>query len=723
MLRFNDIIEQVEQYVPSADLSLLEKAYVFSAKVHQKQERLSGEPYLIHPLEVAGILAEMRLDVATVATGFLHDTLEDTLTSLDEIQETFGDEIAHLTDGVSKISKMSFQTRQQQQAENFRKMVFAMVKDIRIILVKLADRLHNMRTLHYHTPERQKEIAQETMDIYAPIANRLGIDRIKTELEELAFRYLEPRAHQELSRKIAKTKKERERYMEEVRGIILEKLNEFGIKGEVTGRVKQLHSIYQKMETQGIEFHDVYDITAFRLIVETVKDCYATLGVIHSLWRPVPGKFKDYIALPKGNMYQSLHTNVIGPYGERIEIQIRTWEMHKMAEDGIAAHWKYKEGEKLDEEDEQRFTWLRQILDWHGDLEDSGEFLHALKVDLFPTEVYVFTPKGEVKEFSRGATPVDFAYSIHSEVGHHCRMAKVNGRVVPLDYELKNGDRVEIVTSPKEHPSRDWLRFVKTSRARAKISHWLKAQERERSIQLGRGLCEREFKKYGLNFSRMTKAGDLQKATEELSLTGIDDLLASVGYGKITPSQVIGRVAPDKLRTEEEREEGRLEKVIKRVTRRSKQLITVDGINDVMVSFARCCAPVPGDEIIGFITRGRGVTIHTADCTNALAADPKRRIEVRWSLDKDTIVPARIRIHSADRKGMLAAITSAIADKEINIIGVQMKLVGDGNTVATFDVEIGNIKQLRNVISAICAIKGVMRVERIKGWQEDLAPS
>lgn len=723
MLRFNDIAEQVESYNPLADLGLLEKAYVFSAKVHQGQVRRSGAPYLIHPLEVAGILAKMKLDVAAVATGFLHDTIEDTLTTLEEIRENFGDEIAQLVDGVTKISKMSFQTREEHQAENFRKMVMAMVKDIKVVLIKLADRLHNMRTLDFLSPERQQEIGRETLDIYAPLANRLGIDWIKTELEELSFRYLEPQAYKELSQKVAKTKKERERYVEEVRSIILEKLQEFGIYGEVTGRVKQLYSIYQKMKRLGVEFHDVYDITAFRIIVGTVKECYEALGVIHSLWRPVPGKFKDYIALHKGNMYQSLHTTVIGPYGERIEVQIRTWQMHRIAEEGIAAHWKYKEEGEIDEEGERRFAWLRQLLDWQMDLKDSREFLKTLKVDLFPTEVYVFTPRGEVREFPKGATPVDFAYSIHTDVGHQCVRAKVNGRLVSLNYQLLNGDTVEIITSPKHRPSRDWLKFVKTSRAKTKILQWIKAQQKERSVALGRELCERDFKKFGLHFSKSLKSGDLQKIAQEFSLTNEEEILASIGYGKITTQQVIGRLAPEKVRIDEKKErEGRLEKVIKKVTSRSKGIVKIDGMDDVLMSFAGCCNPLPGDKIVGFITRGRGVIVHTVDCINALAADPRRHIEARWALEGDTTFPTRIRIYSADRKGMLATISSSISSNGVNITGAQIKTSGDGNAVATFDIEIGNVRQLKKVIGALQKIKGVMRVERVKGWQGPLGP-
>jgi guanosine-3',5'-bis(diphosphate) 3'-pyrophosphohydrolase len=602
-------------------------------------------------------------------------------------------------------------------------MVLAMVKDIKVILIKLADRLHNMRTLHFLDPQKQGEIAQETLEIFAPIANRLGIDWIKTELEELAFRYLEPQAYRGLSQKVAKTKKERERYVEKVKGIIIEKLNEFSIRGEVTGRIKQLSSINQKMKRQGIEFHDVYDITAFRIIVGTVKECYEALGIIHSLWPPVPGKFNDYIALPKGNMYQSLHTTVIGPYGERIEIQIRNWEMHMIAEEGIAAHWKYKENGKIDEKDEKRFSWLRQLLEWQMDLEDNREFFQTVKVDLFPTEVYVFTPNGEVKEFPKGATPVDFAYSIHTDVGHQCVRAKVSGRLVSLDYQLQNGDTVEIITSAKHHPSRDWLKFVKTSRAKTKILQWIKAQQREKSIALGRDLCERDFKRFGLKFSKYWKPGDFEKVAHEFSLTNGEDLLASIGYGKITTQQVIGRLAPETLRIDEKKEaEGGLEKVIKRMTSRPKGVVKIDGIDDVLMSFAGCCNPLPGDKIVGFITRGRGVTIHTADCINALAADTRRCIEARWALDGDTTFPTRIRIYSADKKGMLADISSAISGYKVNITGAQIKTTADGNAESTFDIEIENLTQLKKVINSLQKIEGVMKVERIRGWQVPVGP-
>src|SRR5512139_1178460 len=496
MLRFNDILERLTAYNPNADIDLLKKAYVFSAKVHTGQARLSGEPYLNHPLEVAGILTQLKLDVASVATGLLHDTVEDTLTTADEIRENFGGEIAQLVDGLTKISQISLRSSEEHQAENFRKMILAMVKDIRVILIKLADRLHNMRTLKYHTPEKQAEIAQETLDIYAPLAHRLGIDWIKSELEDLAFRYLHTDIYDEIQRKIAKKERERARYIDEVKRTLMKKLYENRIEGEVTGRLKQIYSIYLKMKEQNIDFDQVYDITAFRVVVNSIKECYDVLGIIHSLWKPIPGKFKDYIGLPKENMYQSLHTTVIGPYGERIEIQIRTHDMHRVAEEGIAAHWKYKEGKVIEEAEDKRFTWLRQLLEWQRDLKDDTEFIESVKVDLFPHEVYVFTPKGAVRQFPVGATPVDFAYGIHSDIGNHCVGARVNGRLVPLKYGFQSGDTVEIMTSPSQKPSKDWLKFVKTSRAKTKIRQWFKTEEREKSITLGKDLLEKELRKY-----------------------------------------------------------------------------------------------------------------------------------------------------------------------------------------------------------------------------------
>ncbi len=716
MLRFNDILERLTSYNPNADTDLLKKAYVFSAKVHSGQARLSGEPYLNHPLEVAGILTQLKLDVASVATGLLHDTVEDTLTNLKEIQENFGEEVAQLVDGLTKISLISLRSSEEHQAENFRKMILAMVKDIRVILIKLADRLHNMRTLKYHTPEKQAEIAQETLDIYAPLAHRLGIDWIKSELEGLAFQYLYPEIYEEIRRKIAKKEKERARYSDEVKRILMKKLYENRIEGEVTGRLKQIYSIYLKMKEQNIDFDQVYDITAFRFIVNSIKECYDVLGIIHSLWKPIPGKFKDYIGLPKENMYQSLHTAVIGPYGERIEIQIRTHEMHKIAEEGIAAHWKYKEGKVVEEADDKRFTWLRQLLEWQRDLKDNREFIESVKVDLFPNEVYIFTPKGAVKQFPIGSTPIDFAYSIHSDVGNHCVGAKVNGKIVPLRYELRSGDTVEILTSPNQKPSKDWLKFVKTSRAKTKIRQCFTAEEREKSIILGKEILEKELRKYDLQQAKLIKLGELAKVASEFSFQGVDDLIAAVGYGKITANQIIGKILPqEKLEQQkEELKEGRFKHLVQKITRTPKDALLIKGIDNVMVRYAGCCNPVPGDKVVGFITRGRGVTIHTADCQNAMDDDPHRKVEVEWDSTKEYSYPVRIRIYSEDKKGLLGEISNSLSSNKANIKNAKVDTTEDKKAISTFEVEIRDLNHLNKVIRALEKIKGVQGVERMR---------
>ena len=716
MLRFNDILERLTSYNPYADTDLLRKAYVFSAKVHLGQVRLSGEPYLNHPLEVAGILTQLRLDVASVATGLLHDSVEDTLTNLQEVRENFGEEIAQLVDGVTKISQISLQSSEDGQAENFRKMILAMVKDIRVILVKLADRLHNMRTLEYHSPEKQIEIAQETLDIYAPLANRLGIDWIKSELQDLAFQYLHPDIYEEIKRKIAKKEKERSRYVDEVKRTLMKKLYENHLEGEVTGRLKQIHSIYLKMKGQNIDFDQVYDITAFRVVVNTIKECYDVLGIIHSIWKPIPGKFKDYVGLPKENMYQSLHTSVIGPYGERIEIQIRTREMHEIAEEGIAAHWKYKEGKALEEVDDKRFTWLRQLLEWQRDLKDDAEFIESVKVDLFPHEVYVFTPKGSVKQFPVGATPVDFAYSVHSDVGNHCSGAKVNSKIVPLRYELRSGDTVEIMTSPNQKPSKDWLKFAKTARAKTKIRQWFTNEEREKSINLGKEILEKELRKYNLQQVKLIKSGDLAKVANEFSYQGVDDLIAAVGYGKVTANQIIGKILPQERleQQREEQEEGRLKRLFKKITRGPKDALLIKGIDNVMVRYAGCCNPLPGDKVVGFITRGRGVTIHAADCQNAMDDDPNRKVEVEWDSTKEYSYPVRIRIYSDDKKGLLAEISTSISSNGANITNARVHTTEEKKAVSTFEMEIRDLNHLKKVIKALEKIKGVDQVERLR---------
>jgi guanosine-3',5'-bis(diphosphate) 3'-pyrophosphohydrolase len=719
MIRLNDILEKMSPYLPGADFSLIEKAYVFSAKVHQGQVRLSGETYLTHPLEVAAILAEMKMDIATVASGLLHDTVEDTYATLDEIRETFGPEIATLVDGLTKISKMTLATHEEQQAENFRKMLLAMSKDIRIVLIKLADRLHNMRTLEFLSPENQVKIAQETLDIYAPLANRLGIDRIKTELEDLSFRYLHPEEYRDLARGVAWKKEEREKYIRVVSSIISEKLSSYGLVGKVSGRPKHFYSIYKKMKAQNVEFEQVYDLIAFRIILGTIKDCYEALGIIHSLWKPVPGRFKDYIAMPKANGYQSLHTTVIGPYGERVEIQIRTEEMNRTAEEGIAAHWQYKEGKGIAPKDSKQFAWVRQLLEWQQDLRDPREFLETVKIDLFPDEVYVFTPKGDVKQFPIGSTPVDFAYSIHTQIGQQCVGAKVNGKIVPLRYQLKNGDTIEIITSPAHQPSKDWLKFVKTSRARTKIRQWIKAEARERSVDLGKEICEREFKRYHLDFAKMIKSEEMNKIVGDFSFQSFDDLMAEVGYGNISSNQIIGKLIPaerfEKEKLEKEmKADSRLKRLAQKI-RREPSGIQIRGIQDMMVRFARCCNPLPGDPISGYITRGRGVTVHTADCPNILGSDPERMLPVSWNLKEKAIHAVRVRVTCNDKKGLLAEISTALASSEVNIIRAGVITTEDKKAICNFELEVHDLKHLQNAFRSLIKLKNVLKVERLRG--------
>jgi guanosine-3',5'-bis(diphosphate) 3'-pyrophosphohydrolase len=714
LIRLNDILEKVSRNFPGADLTLIEKAYVFSAKVHQGQVRLSGEPYLIHPLAVTAILADMKMDIGTVAAGLLHDTVEDTYTTLEEIQDLFGPEIAALVDGLTKISRITLATHEEQQSENFRKMLLAMAKDIRIVIIKLADRLHNMRTLEHLPPETQIKIAQETLDIYAPIANRLGIDRIKTELEDLSFRFLHPDEYRKLAEAIAWKREEREKYILEVSSIISEKLASYGLIGKVSGRPKHFYSIYRKMKAQNLEFDQVYDLIAFRIILATIKDCYEALGIIHSLWKPVPGRFKDYIAMPKANGYQSLHTTVIGPYGERVEIQIRTEEMNRTAEEGIAAHWQYKEGKVLDPKDTKQFAWVRQLLEWQQDLRDPREFLETVKIDLFPDEVYVFTPKGDVKQFPVGATPVDFAYSIHTEIGHQCVGAKINGKIVPLRYQLKNGDIVEIISSPNHQPSKDWLKFVKTSRARTKIRQWIKAEARERSVDLGREICEREFKKYHLDFAKFLKSEEMKKVVSDFSLQTVDDMMAEVGYGNVSCKQIVGKLIPSERLERGKTEESRLKRLAQKI-RREPSGIQIREIRDMMVRFGKCCNPLPGDKITGYITRGRGVTVHTSDCPNVLSSDPERLIQVSWNLQEKAVHSVRVRVIANDKKGLLADISSVLASTEINIIRAHMVATEDKKAVGDFELEVRDLKHLQDAFRALNKLKNILKVERVRG--------
>ncbi|BBA70686.1 RelA/SpoT family protein [Geobacter sulfurreducens] len=715
MIRLNDILDKVVTYNPVADLDLIRKAYVYCAKVHQGQTRLSGEPYLVHPMEVAGVLADLKLDVPTVVTGLLHDTIEDTLTTREELEGMFGAEVANLVDGVTKIGKIHFKTKEESQAENFRKMLLAMANDIRVILVKLADRLHNMRTLQYQPEPKQRSISRETLDIYAPLANRLGISWIKSELEDLSFRYLEPQIYYDLASKVAKKKKERESYVEEVRQIIVSKLAEHDLKGDVFGRSKHLYSIWRKMQARNVDIDQIYDLVAIRVMVNDIRECYEVLGIIHSTWKPIPGRFKDYIAMPKGNMYQSLHTTVIGPHGERMEVQIRTSDMHRVAEAGIAAHWKYKEGKGYDEKEVKRFAWLRQLLEWQQELQDSHEFMNTVKVELFPEEVYVFTPRGDVKSFPKGSTPIDLAYTIHTDIGHRCVGAKVNGKLVPLKYELKNGDIVEVITSPHHTPSKDWLKIVKSSRARNKIRAWIKTEERVRSISLGKEILEKEFRRYSLNLAKLQKAGEIKRVASEFGLSTDDDVMAAVGYGKLSANQVIGKLLPEeKLQERQEQKESRIGKMIGKLTGSSLSAIQIGGVDDVLVRFGKCCNPVPGDDIIGFITRGRGVTIHTADCPVALENDPERRIAVTWNRERKAALPVKIRVSCHDQKGILANITQAITDCEANISSASIQSTVDKRGVNIFEVDVTDLDHLKRVMNNIMKLSGVISVERMK---------
>ncbi len=717
MIRLHDILDMVSAYNPEANLDEIKKAYVFAAKAHQGQTRRSGEPYLTHPLEVAGYLARMRLDVPSIVTAFLHDTVEDTVASLEEIEQFFGKEIATLVDGVTKLSRIVFSTMQERQAENFRKMIMAMALDIRVILVKLADRVHNMRTLQYLPEPKQVRIAQETLDIYAPIANRLGMQQIKTELEDLALKYLKPDVFRLIDEKVRQRKMQREKFINEVRSTVQKKMMDHNIDAEITGRVKHYYSIMKKMEAQNIPLDEVHDIVAFRILVKDVQQCYEALGVIHALWRPVPGKFKDYIAMPKANNYRSLHTTVIGPHGDRVEFQIRTSDMHEIAEHGIAAHWKYKEGRVIADKDEMKFKWIRRLLEWQRELSDPAEFLDTVKLDLFADDVYVFTPNGELRELPRGSTPVDFAYSIHTDVGHSCVGAKVNGKIVPLRYQLHSGDAVEILTGKEKRPHKDWLQFVKTSRAKAKIRSYLRLEEREQSAAIGRELLEKALSKYHLNVNRILKSKELDQFAKNASYDGPQSVLAAVGYGKVSPMQIISLfVSADELEREEVKEkvkESVVEKLVRKITK-PRGLVKVSGMRDMMVHFSKCCCPLPGDSIVGYVTRGRGVSIHVADCPRAVAMDPARRIIVEWDAPEGSLSEATIRVICVDRPGLLASITDAITHEGVNISAASVRTTEDKTAINTFELQLKDVNQLRAVIKSLQKLKGIISVERVR---------
>jgi GTP diphosphokinase / guanosine-3',5'-bis(diphosphate) 3'-diphosphatase len=720
--QLEELIRRVQLYNPQADVMLIRRAYDYSARMHSEQKRKSGEPYVIHPLNVALIIVQLRLDVASIVTGLLHDVVEDTRASLDEVQGLFGAEVARLVDGVTKVSRITFSSREEKQAENFRKMIIAMAHDIRVVLIKLADRLHNMRTLDHLAPDKQEEISRETMEIYAPIAHRLGIYWLKSELEDYSFRYLNPPAYAMLKAYVAKTRAEREEYIRSVIEILGRRLKEAGVNAEVTGRPKHFFSIHAKMQQEELSFDQIYDLVAFRIIVMSLRECYEALGVVHANWKPVPGRFKDYIALPKVNMYQSLHTTVIGPRGQRMEVQIRSREMHEVAEQGIAAHWTYKEGAPAQLRDTERFAWLRRLIEWQQNLKDPDEFLSTVKDDLFAEEVFVFTPKGDLLDFPQGATVIDFAYRIHSQVGQHLSAARANGRMVPLRYRLKSGDTIEVVTSERQSPGKDWMSFAVTARAKSRIRQWLRAQQAERSIKWGITLIDRELEPLGLTVAQLRPGKRFEPVLKEFSYRDIDSLLAAVGYGIITATQLLAKLlTPDELKVYRAEkapappassDNGRPARDTRRTP--SGNAVIVSGVGDMLVRFARCCSPLPGEEIIGFITRGRGVTVHLKGCPHAMVSDPQRRVPVVWKEGEDSPRPIRLEVLSIDQPGLLAAMSKTIASAGVNISTAEVKATGnDGRALSVFELSVGSARQLNVLIHQIAAIDGVMRVARV----------
>ena len=711
MLRPETILKTLQSYDPGADPQRFDHAIHYIQQKFKGYVHPSGGAYFQHALEVAEILVRLRLDFNSILAGLLHEALLKELAEESEIRKEFGDDVADLVRGVEKISRMALRSSDGRQSENFRKMLVALARDLRVILIKLADRLCNMRVIDNFPEEDQLTKARETLEIYAPLANRLGISWVKSELEDLSFCRLNPEVCRELSVRVARRKKERKTYISEVQKRLNRILRECQIDGEVYGRFKHLYSIYKKIERQQIDFDQVYDFIAFRIIVTNVRECYELLGMIHEAWRPIPGRFKDYIAMPKANGYQSLHTTVVGPDGERMEVQIRTHDMHEVAEGGIAAHWQYKEGDKASSAVDKRFGWLRQMLEWQQDLRDSSDYLNLVKVDLFPDEVYVFTPDGEVKELPRDATPIDFAFAVHSDVGMHCNGARVNGRLVPLKTVLNNGDIVEIITSAAQRPSKDWLKFVRTSKARNKIRQFVKIEQRERSLELGRELLDKELRKHSSTLNRVISSGEINTAVSELGYREHEDLLAAVGYGKVTPGQVVARTLP---RGDVKRTPGHIGRVMEKIKRKPSSAIRVQGIDDILVRFAKCCNPLPGDEVIGFITRGRGVTVHTSDCPHVLEDDPDRRVEVSWDAGKQTTRIVKVRVFCSDKKGILASITSAITDAQANIVAANVVSTSDHRGLNTFDLEVRDLNHLKKVFSAIQKVRGVERIERLR---------
>jgi GTP pyrophosphokinase len=714
----DQLLDRVRSYNAEADVGVVRKAYEFSAKAHEGQLRRSGEPYLQHPIAVAGVLTSLKTDVTAIVAGLLHDTLEDTLATPEELEKQFGKDVVHLVDGVTKIGKITFKSYEEKQAENFRKMVLSMADDIRVVLIKLADRLHNMRTLEHLSQAKRQAIAQETLEIYAPLANRLGIGWIKSELEDLCLKHLKPDVYETLRVRVAKRDDDRQQYIQEVIRLVTKAMQENGLSGQVYGRPKHLYGIYQKMNKQSISFEEVYDLTALRIVTDTKMNCYALVGVIHSLWRPVPGRFKDYIAIPKSNLYQSLHTTVVGPKGEHVEFQIRTEEMHRVAEYGIAAHWKYKEQGRVADRDSKAFRWLHQFVEWQKDLTDNRQFMDSVKLDLFHDVVYVFTPKGIVKELPKGSTPVDFAYAIHTEVGDHCVGAKVNGKIVPLKHQLESGDTVEILTSPTQTPHKDWLKFVRTSRAKTKIKHWIKIEEQTRSIEIGRRLLESEFRKHGFAPAQMMKSAELLHVAQQAGFDTVDEMTASIGFGHVPTAQVIGRLKGPQVGEPVIQERPSPQKPIS--GKSDDKGVKVKGARDLLMQLSRCCNPVPGDRILGYITRGRGLTIHAIDCPNleALDYDRDRLVEVEWDSATTGTHAVKVSVMAEDKTGVLANVSSAIAECRANISRAEITTREDRKAVLDFIVEVSGLQHLDQVLKAIERVDGVITARRIRSWQE-----
>lgn len=715
MIRIQEILDKVSANNKNANLELIRHAYVYAATAHAGQTRLSGEPYLSHPLAVASTLAEMGFDEPTVAAGLLHDTVEDTKATIEEIDENFGEDVADIVDGVTKISMIPFENKEEAQAENIRKMILAMSHDMRVLMVKLADRLHNMQTLDFQKAHKQRRIAQETMDIYAPLANRLGLNVLKRRLEDLSFKYLRPDIYNQIDHWLDTHQVVEKHIIDKVVDLIRDLLTSNAIEGQVYGRIKHKYSIYKKMQSQSLTLDEMHDIMAFRVLVKDIKDCYAVLGLVHSQWKPVYGRFKDYISMPKANGYQSLHTTVIGPEGERIEIQIRTEEMHRQAEHGVAAHWLYKEKGRVNSKDLEQFSWLREIFERQGEEADSREFMHSLKMDLFKDEVYVYTPAGDVKELPEGATPLDFAFHIHTKVGQHCAGAKINGRLMPLGTELKNGDIVEIVTDPARNPNRDWLKLVKTARARSRIQRYLRTEERTHAVTLGRDMLEKEGRKVSLNVGKALKEGHLALVAQDLNFESVDDLVAAVGYAHVTPRKVLNRLyavlhpeavsqsAPEPPSVKESKE----------AARRKTEGVGISGVDGVLMRFAKCCNPVPGDPIIGYISRGMGITVHRADCPNVANMEPERLISVHWEgTEAEQPYEAGIFIIAQNVAGVLAHVAQVIADSSINITGLNMDTQVDGRARLRFTVEVKSATQLYQLIEAIRALPDILEVVR-----------